>query len=284
MTFSDLEKQFSAELSNDYTREEAAMLCFLSVQYRFQWTRAGFLLHKQEIISDADKAYFLEILSQLKASRPIQYILGETDFYGRKFRVNPAVLIPRPETEELVKWVLDSVSMPNPSILDIGTGSGCIAISLKIEIPEAEVFAVDISADALALAQENAALHKATVRFIEKNVLFMKSTDLVNTFDVVVSNPPYIALAEKDSMKDNVLANEPHLALFVPNTNPLIFYERIASIAQEKLNLGGFLFFEINERFGKEVLELLVKKGFKHIELRQDLGCKDRMVKAQWVG
>ena len=284
MTFSDLEKQFSAELSDIYAREEAAMFCFLSAQHRFQWTKASYLLNKQEVISDANKAYFLEILSQLKASKPIQYILGETDFYGRTFLVNPAVLIPRPETEELVKWVLDSVSIANHSILDIGTGSGCIAISLKIEIPEAEVFAVDISADALALAQENAALHKAAVSFIEKDVLFMKPTELAATFDVIVSNPPYIALSEKDSMKVNVLENEPHLALFVSNTNPLIFYERIASIAQEKLNLGGFLFFEINERFGKEVLELLVKKGFKHVKLRQDLGGKDRMVKAQWLG
>lgn len=284
MTFSDLEKQFSAELSDIYAREGAAMLCFLSVQHRFMWTKASYLLNKQEVISDADTTYFLDILDQLKTSKPIQYILGETDFYGRIFRVNPAVLIPRPETEELVKWVVETVSTKTPSLLDIGTGSGCIAISLKIEIPEAEVFAVDISADALALAQENAALHKAAVRFIEKDVLLMQPTDLANTFDVVVSNPPYIALAEKDSMKANVLANEPHLALFVPNTNPLIFYERIASIAQEKLNIGGFVFFEINERFGKEVLELLVKKGFKHVELRQDLGGKDRMVKAQWLG
>ena len=284
MTFSDLEKQFSAELSNIYAREEAAMLCFLSVQHRFQWTKASYLLNKQEVISDANKAYFLEILSQLKASKPIQYILGETDFYGRTFRVNPAVLIPRPETEELVKWVLDSVLIANLSILDIGTGSGCIAISLKLELPEADVVALDISAAALALAQENAALHKAAVRLIKKDVLLMQPTDVASTFDVVVSNPPYIALSEKNSMKANVLANEPHLALFVPNTNPLIFYERIVSIAQEKLNLGGFLFFEINERFGKEVLELLVKKGFKHVELRQDLGGKARMVKAQWVG
>jgi release factor glutamine methyltransferase len=284
MTFSDLEKQFSAELSDIYAREEAAMFCFLSAQHRFQWTKASYLLNKQEVISDANKAYFLEILSQLKASKPIQYILGETDYYGRTFRVNPAVLIPRPETEELVKWVLDSVSMANPSILDIGTGSGCIAISLKLELPEADVVALDISADALALAQENAALHKAAVRFIEKDVLLMHSTDVASTFDVVLSNPPYIALSEKNSMKANVLANEPHLALFVPNTNPLIFYERIASIAHEKLNLGGFLFFEINERFGKEVLKLLVKKGFKYVELRQDLGGKDRMVKAQWLG
>ena len=284
MTFSDLEKQFSAELSNAYAREEAAMLFFLSVQHRFQWTKASYLLNKQEVISDADKAYFLEILSQLKASKPIQYILGETDFYGRTFRVNPAVLIPRPETEELVKWVVETVSTKNPSILDIGTGSGCIAISLKLELPEADVVALDISADALALAQENAALNEAAVRFIEKDVLLMQPTDVASTFDVVVSNPPYIALSEKDSMKTNVLANEPHLALFVPNTNPLIFYERIASIAQEKLNLGGFLFFEINERFGKEVMELLVKRGFKHVELRQDLVGRDRMVKAQWLG
>jgi release factor glutamine methyltransferase len=284
MTFSDLEKQFSAELSDIYAKEEAAMLCFLSVQHRFNWTKASYLLNKQEVISDTDTTNFLDILSQLKTSKPIQYILGETDFYGRTFRVNPAVLIPRPETEELVKWVLETGSTKNISLLDIGTGSGCIAISLKIEIPEAEVVAIDLSADALALAQENASLHKAVVTFIEKDVLQMHPTDLATTFDMVVSNPPYIALAEKDSMKANVLANEPHLALFVPNTNPLIFYERIAALAQANLNLGGFLFFEINERFGKEVLALLVKKGFKHVELRQDLSGKDRMVKAQWVG
>ena len=284
MTFSDLEKQFSAELSDIYAKEEAAMLCFLSVQHRFNWTKASYLLNKQEVISDTDTTNFLDILSQLKTSKPIQYILGETDFYGRTFRVNPAVLIPRPETEELVKWVVETVSTKTPSLLDIGTGSGCIAISLKIEIPDAEVVAIDISADALALAQENASLHKAVVTFIEKDVLQMHPIDLTTTFDVVVSNPPYIALAEKELMKANVLANEPHVALFVPNTNPLIFYERIAALAQAKLNLGGFLFFEINELFGKEVLALLVKKGFKHVELRQDLSGKDRMVKAQWVG
>jgi release factor glutamine methyltransferase len=284
MTFSDLEKQFIAELSDIYAREEAAMLCFLSVQHRFKWTKASYLLNKQEVISDADTTYFLDILSQLKTSKPIQYILGETEFYGRTFRVNPAVLIPRPETEELVKWVVETVSTKTPSLLDIGTGSGCIAISLKLELPEADVVALDISAAALALAQENAALHKAAVRLIKKDVLLMQPTDVASTFDVVVSNPPYIALFEKNSMKANVLANEPHVALFVPNTDPLIFYDRIAALAQEKLKPSGFLFFEINERFGTEVLALLVKKGFKHLELRKDLFGKDRMVKAQWVG
>lgn len=284
MTYSDLEKQFSAELSDIYAREEAAMLCFLSVQHRFMWMKASYLLNKQEVISDVDKTHFLDILGQLKTSKPIQYILGETDFYGRTFRVNPAVLIPRPETEELVKWVVETVSTKNPSILDIGTGSGCIAISLKIEIPEAEVVAIDISADALALAQQNATILKAPVTFIERDVLNMHPTDLTTNFDVLVSNPPYIALAEKDSMKANVLANEPHVALFVPDTNPLIFYDRISALAQAKLKPGGFLFFEINERFGTEVLALLVKKGFKQIELRKDLSGKDRMVKAQWVG
>lgn len=284
MTFSDLEKQFSAELSDIYAREEAAMLSFLSVQHRFMWTKASYLLNKQEVISDADTTYFLDILDQLKTSKPIQYILGETEFYGRTFRVNPAVLIPRPETEELVKWVLETVSTKTPSLLDIGTGSGCIAISLKIEIPEAEVVAIDVSTDALALAEQNATFHKATVTFIEKDVLHMHPTDLTTTFDVLVSNPPYIALAEKELMKANVLANEPHVALFVPDTNPLIFYDRIAALAQEKLKPGGFLFFEINERFGTEVLALLVKKGFKQVELRKDLIGKDRMLKAQWVG
>jgi release factor glutamine methyltransferase len=284
MTFSDLEKQFSVELHAFYAAEEAAMLCFLSVQHRLLWTKAIYLLNKQDLIADADEAYFLDILGQLKASKPIQYILGETDFYGRTFRVNPVVLIPRPETEELVKWVLGSLSITNPSILDIGTGSGCIAISLKIELPEAEVFALDVSADVLALAQQNAEVHDAAITFIELDVLLMKASDLAITFDVLVSNPPYIALAEKDTMKANVLANEPHLALFVPNNDPLIFYESIASMAKEILKPNGFLFFEINERFGTEVVELLIKKGFKQVALHQDLSGKDRMVKAQWLG
>jgi release factor glutamine methyltransferase len=284
MTYSDLEKQFSAELCDIYAKEEAAMLCFLSVQHRFKCTKASYLLNKQEVISDADKTHFLDILGQLKTSKPIQYILGETEFYGRTFRVNPAVLIPRPETEELVKWVVETVSTKTPSLLDIGTGSGCIAISLKIEIPEAEVVAIDISADALALAQQNATFHKVPLTFIEKDVLHMHPTDFATTFDVLVSNPPYIAMAEKDSMKANVLANEPHVALFVPDNDPLIFYDRIAALAQEKLKPSGFLFFEINAHFGTEVLAMLVKKGFKQVKLRKDLSGKDRMVKAQWVG
>ncbi|MFM6953996.1 MAG: peptide chain release factor N(5)-glutamine methyltransferase [Sphingobacteriaceae bacterium] len=283
MTFSDLERYFSAELSAIYASEEAKMLCFLTVQHRLSWTKASYLLHKQEEIFEADKVYFLEVLSQLKSSKPIQYLLGETEFYGRRFRVSSAVLIPRPETEELVKWILESVSIANPTILDIGTGSGCIPISLKKELPDAELTALDISADALALARQNADLHETEITFIEKDVLQMHASQLASSFDVVVSNPPYIAEEEKDLMKANVLAHEPYLALFVTNQDPLIFYERIATLAQEILKPGGFLFFEINERFGSEVCQLLSEKGFKRLELRCDMSGKDRMVKAQWL-
>jgi release factor glutamine methyltransferase len=232
------------------------------------------------------------ILSQLTTGKPIQYILGKTEFYGLTFYVNPSVLIPRPETEELVEWVLFSVGGEQwavgseqwavASILDVGTGSGCIAISLKKHLPGFEVSAIDISADALITAKENAELNDVEIDFIQADVLHLKSEIEHPTFEIIISNPPYITQHDKTQMHTNVTDFEPHTALFVPEDDPLIFYKAIADFAVTHLVPGGLLFFEINESYGKEIVELLTDKGFKNIELKKDIGGSDRLIKA-WL-
>ena len=227
------------------------------------------------------------ILNDLKTGKPVQYILGSTEFYGLTFLVNPAVLIPRPETEELVEWALATVgseqwavgSKEKPlRILDIGTGSGCIAISLKKNLPDAEVAAIDISAEALQTAKQNAIINEVEVDFIQIDIL--NHSPLTTHYSLIISNPPYVTLQDKTLMHANVTDFEPHTALFVPEDNPLLFYDAIAGFATHNLVPGGFLFFEINEAFGQETIELLKQKGFTDIELRQDMSGRDRMIKA----
>jgi release factor glutamine methyltransferase len=221
-------------------------------------------------------------LSKLKKEIPIQYILGETEFFDLKFKVNNKVLIPRPETEELIEWVLKNSKLKTQNsklnILDIGTGSGCIAISLAKNLPNAEVYAIDISSEAIKIAQKNAEINKVSVNFIETDIL--KIEELQYTFDIIVSNPPYVRELEKEKMHQNVLANEPHLALFVENDNPLLFYDKIADLAKSYLTKNGNLYFEINQYLGKETVDLLKSKGFNTIELKKDLFDVDRMIKA----
>ncbi|MES2807627.1 MAG: peptide chain release factor N(5)-glutamine methyltransferase [Bacteroidota bacterium] len=231
------------------------------------------------------------ILSQLITGRPLQYILGYTEFYGLKFMVNPATLIPRPETEELVEWVLSSVgsgqlALGNLNILDIGTGSGCIAISLKKNLPRAIVSAIDISVYALKTAKENAVLNGVEINFIEADILNIKSDpdsyrDEISKSNIIISNPPYVTLEDKKRMHTNVTDFEPHTALFVPEDDPVIFYKAIADFALDNLNDKGLLFFEINESLGAETVALLEDKRFKNVELRQDMSGRDRMVKAE---
>lgn len=228
------------------------------------------------------------ILTQLKTGKPLQYALGYTEFYGLKFLVNPSTLIPRPETEELVQWVLGSVTgagMPGSelSILDIGTGSGCIAISLKKNLPHAQVSAIDISAEALQTAKQNATLNEVEVTFIETDILSLQTnhTPLATHYSLLISNPPYVTLADKKQMHPNVTDFEPHTALFVPEDEPLLFYKAIADFAVNSLTENGLLFLEINESLGKETVELLESKGFRDIELRQDMSSRDRMIKAR---
>jgi release factor glutamine methyltransferase len=203
-----------------------------------------------------------------------------THFYGLEFEVNSAVLIPRPETEELVDWIVQKSKIKNQKskikILDIGTGSGCIAIALAKNLPNAQVFALDVSEQALATAKTNAELNQVTIQFLHQSIL--ETENLCQQFDVIVSNPPYVRELEKQEIKKNVLDNEPHLALFVEDNDALIFYRKIAQLAQKNLNPQGQLYFEINQYLGQEMLDLLREMGFKNSELRQDIYGNDRMI------
>ncbi len=242
--------------------------------------RIDLALHPDLVFSEAEMVVWNSILEQLKQEIPVQYLLGKTSFYGLDFEVNENVLIPRPETEELVEWILESqkskVESQNIRILDIGTGSGCIAISLAKNIPNAAVFGIDVSAKALATAKKNAERNAVEVTFINQNIL--ETEDLRQQFDIIVSNPPYVRNLEKEEIKKNVLDNEPHLALFVEDNDALIFYKKIAELAQKNLSENGQLYFEINQYLGKETVDLLEKMNFKNIELRKDIYGNDRMI------
>jgi len=224
-----------------------------------------------------------KILTELKTGKPIQYILGRTEFYGLPFKVNSSVLIPRPETEELVYWIISSVGgskLAAGSILDIGTGSGCIAVSLKKNLPDINVSAMDISIDALLTAKENADLNQVDIHFINQDILAPRHAPDAVRYNIIVSNPPYVTMEDKTKMHRNVTDFEPHTALFVPENDPLIFYKAIADFATENLESGGLLFFEINESYGEQIVKLLETKKFNNIELRKDMGGRDRMVTA----
>lgn len=270
---------FQKELSSRYDAMEIESFFFLILKQFRNLKRIDLALHPEFEFSEAEILLWNGVIEQLKQELPIQYILGKTNFYGLEFLVNPNVLIPRPETEELVDWVIasNSINQPLPiKIIDIGTGSGCIAISLAKNISEAQVFALDISEKALATAIENAKENQVAVTFIQKNIL--TTTDLEMQFDIIVSNPPYVRNLEKTEIKNNVLANEPHLALFVEDNDALLFYRKIAELAIKNLSPEGKLFFEINQYLGKETVELLSDLGFQNIELRQDIYGNDRMI------
>ncbi len=287
----DYRTQFIQKLSPIYDSGEAESFFYLILEEKNHLKRIDLALNPDLTFSNEEVQLWNSILEQLKLEIPIQYILGKTSFYGLDFEVNPDVLIPRPETEELVEWIVqvqklevgslkseDGVKKLN--ILDIGTGSGCIAISLAKNILNAQVFAIDVSEKALATAQKNAKFNDANVTFIEKNIL--ETTDLLKHFDIIVSNPPYVRELEKEEIKKNVLDNEPHLALFVEDNDALIFYRKIAELAQKNLSPNGQLFFEINQYLGKETIDLIEKMGFKNIELRKDIYGNDRMIKAEF--
>jgi len=284
MTLQELKSKFLKELIKTYPQEEILSFFFLLVHYKLDFTRTDIALHPNQIINNLDSMFFRGALKRLKDENPIQYIIGETEFYGMRFKVNPNVLIPRPETEELVAWILKEANRKKEiKILDIGTGSGCIAISLAKYLPQATVYALDVSKEALKVAAQNAILNKVKVHFIENNILTKNkpfNLDLeFQKFDIIVSNPPYIRDLEKHEIQNNVLQNEPNIALFVKDENPLLFYDRITDFAKEYLNLNALLFFEINQYLGKENIALLEQKGFKNIELRKDIFGNDRMIK-----
>ncbi|MBP6230943.1 MAG: peptide chain release factor N(5)-glutamine methyltransferase [Paludibacteraceae bacterium] len=221
------------------------------------------------------------IAKRLKKGEPIQYIVGEVEFYGLTFLVTPDVLIPRPETEELVDWILteDTDTQSSKNILDIGTGSGCISIAIAKNRPHHSVYALDISQKALAMATKNAVLNEVNIQFVEKSIFSLKIDDFTEQFDTIVSNPPYVCENEKNEMQANVLDFEPHLALFVPNDNPLKFYKAIAQLAQVQLKPNGLVYLEINQAFGAETETLFQQHGF-DTQLKNDLSGKPRMIKA----
>lgn len=277
MKLKDIQEKFHTSLDAIYPKEEVDNFFFLLSEAHFNVKRIDLAMDTNMQVENTHD--ILEALSLLKQQKPIQYILGETEFFGLPFKVNNSVLIPRPETEELVAWVLNEVdTSKNINILDIGTGSGCIAISLAKSLPNASVYALDVSEKAIAVAKQNAVLNTAEVEFIRADIL-SDTGDLTQKFDVIVSNPPYVRALEKNKMQPNVLEHEPHLALFVANNNPLLFYEAISKYAKKALRANGQLFFEINEYLGVETVNVLHNHNFNNIQLKQDIFGKDRMVK-----
>ena len=257
---------------------EARAIVYALLEDVFGLSKTDVLLGRFEGLSATEKARFKECATRLSQGEPLQYVVGTAPFGNLRFEVTPSTLIPRPETLELVEWVAaDEQVRPALRLLDIGTGSGCIAISLASLLPQALVSAWDISAEALALARRNAERNGVAVDFKQVDVLHVTEAE---TYDCIVSNPPYICEAEKAEMTDSVLLHEPHTALFVPNTDPLRFYRAIAQLALSNLSHGGTLYFEINRAYGAETCNLLRDLGFCDVELRKDFYGNDRMVKA----
>ena len=286
MLVKDLKNIFHTELDAIYGKEEVQTFFFMLTEAYNTIKRLDLALNVDLTIGQEDVSKYKLALQALKNHQPIQYILGKTEFYGLPFNVNQNTLIPRPETEELVNWIItchaEHVQATPLTILDIGTGTGCIAISLAKNIEKAKVFALDVSDEAIETAKQNAYLNEVEVEFVQTNILNKDSSDLelINfKFDVIVSNPPYVRHQEKLAMQDNVLNYEPHLALFVEDENPLIFYTAITELATKKLKPNGELYFEINEYLGQEMIALLKEYGFEDVQLKQDLFGKNRMVK-----
>jgi release factor glutamine methyltransferase len=295
MTVKIYREQLTSKLSAIYPKTEIDSFFFLLMDEFLNLKRIDITLQPHFEISYDIFPLLKDALERLKNEEPIQYIIGNTEFYGYPFLVDESTLIPRPETEELVEWILEeekklqkSNNSTSLNILDIGTGTGCIAISLAKNRPTATICAIDISADALKIAKKNADLNSVDITFIQTDILKVDSLDdelkqpqqnKIN-FDIIVSNPPYVRELEKAEIQNNVLQNEPHIALFVSDENPLIFYDKIADLAKKHLTKNGLLFFEINQYLGNETVKMLEKKGFKNIELRKDFSGNDRMIKA----
>ncbi|MCP4054707.1 MAG: peptide chain release factor N(5)-glutamine methyltransferase [Mesoflavibacter sp.] len=290
MKLKDLKQKFHEHLDAIYGKEEVQTFFFMLTEYYNAIKRIDLALNTDLTIEDDFVLKYESALEALKNHEPIQYIIGQTEFYGLPFYVNENTLIPRPETEELVELILSNTTANNHlelvevnnqfNILDIGTGTGCIAISLVKQLPNANVSAIDVSAKALEIAKKNAQLNQVDINFTETDILKIRDSELDSTskFDIIVSNPPYVRQLEKQQMQDNVLNHEPHLALFVKDDNPLIFYRAITQFATKNLKPNGELYFEINEYLGKEMMALLEEFGFKNIQLKQDLFGKDRMI------
>lgn len=259
---------------------EAANIAHIVIEHITGMGRMDRVIYKDKLLSPAQEEQLQQALNALLKHEPVQYVTGKAWFYGLAFTVNRNVLIPRPETEELVEWIVKDTHTP-VKILDIGTGSGAIPIALKKDLPAATVWSVDVSAGALEVASQNATQLNLNVHFEQIDILDTTATHSLPMFDIIVSNPPYICESEQKDMEEQVIAYEPGIALFVPDNDALLFYRQIGLLAKEKLVPGGLLYFEINEAFGKEVVALLEEQGFKNVILKQDLYTKDRMVRGE---
>jgi release factor glutamine methyltransferase len=290
MLLKNYKTTFLKKLSSLYDEQEIDSFFYIILDKLHGLKRIDLALNPSNVMDGNHLKKWNSIVSDLKVNKPIQYILGETEFYGLRFEVNENTLIPRPETEELVELIIESTNYElrntKLKVLDIGTGSGCIAISLAKNIPNTEVYAIDVSEEALAIAKKNADINAVKVSFV--NVDILKINDLKQLpssnfplptyFDIIVSNPPYVRNLEKSEIKPNVLEYEPHLALFVDDIDALLFYRKIAELAIKNLNPNGKLYFEINQYLGKETLELVESFGFKNVKLIKDIYGNDRII------
>jgi release factor glutamine methyltransferase len=289
MTLHDAKQQLTFQLMEIYEDNEAAAIADTAMEHITGWQRIDRVMNKTTPLPDDKQKELADITKRLLLHEPVQYITGHTWFAGMQFFVNTDVLIPRPETDELVAWAIADTlnkNYPEPAklnIFDIGTGSGCIAIAMKKKIPEATVWATDISEDAIKVAEKNKAanlLPGQQINFLNFDFLYRRSWHFLGKHDVIISNPPYIPEKDKDTMRPNVLNYEPHRALFVPSPFALTFYDAIASFAAEHLTEQGAVFLETHEKHAKDVADLFTKSGFTNIEIKKDMQGKERMVRA----
>jgi len=289
MLLKSYKSTFLQELTTLYDEKEIESFFYIVLESFHNKKRIDLALNPEMEMDAVQLLRWESVLSDLKKEKPIQYILGETEFYGLPFLVNENTLIPRPETEELVEWIISnneglrqaqSDKSAKLKILDIGTGSGCISISLAKNLPDAQVAAIDVSEKALATAYKNAEINKVEVNFILENILETEVLD--EKYDIIVSNPPYVRNLEKEEIKPNVLEYEPHLALFVEDNDALLFYRKIAELAKKNLSENGKLYFEINQYLGKETVRLLEGMDFKNVILKKDVYGNDRMISC-WI-
>lgn len=282
-TFVDIQRQYQDRLSSIYEEGEVKELFLMALEHVSGMRRSQFLAQRHERISEIYKASLLAVLARLTTGQPIQHILGKAEFYGMHLKVTADTLIPRPETEELVQRILnDYLGQPSLKLIDIGTGSGCIAVALAKHLQQSEVWAMDISCEAVAVARHNAVEQQQSIHFLCADILEWELTFPPDQrFDIIVSNPPYITPREQQSMHINVLQYEPHTALFVDDEAPLLYYAHIADFALQHLTEEGSLYFEINQYLGKETADLLRKKGFERVDILQDLHKNDRIAIAK---
>lgn len=284
MTIKKYRQYFINSLEDLYSIEELQSIFYLLAEKLLHLSRIDIALQLDDTLTSDEEINFNQAIDRLKIYEPVQYILGETEFFGYPFLVNKQVLIPRPETEELVSWIIEDVDKKETTILDIGTGSGCIAISLAKKLNNAVVSAIDISNKAIEVAKKNALINNVNVEYSSVDVLNFEDKLVLqdkwkSKFDIIVSNPPYVRMQEKKLMQLNVIDHEPDIALFVEDDDPLLFYRRISELSRQYLKHNGTLYLEINEYLGVEMEKILNEAGFKHVELKKDMFGKNRMIK-----